>query len=161
MSKIASSSALVPATIYIYFESTEHIIHQLYINIAEGIADNIFKGYGSDMNVWQGFYLAWKNLYRYLVDHPDVYSFQEQYTRSPYFNRVAKKDADLPYLPLRKFFEAGMEGNVLRKMPLDIAQAHFVGPVTIVAGKVISGRGEISSALIDLAIENTWRSLKK
>ncbi len=159
MSKIGKKAKVAPATIYIYFENTESIINQLYMDLKSLVAKDIMKGYKLEMKARDACMLIWRNYFEVLITYKMEYTFLEQFSNSPFITHVSREEGMRQFQPLMDFFERAMERGEIKKMPQSLIFPLFYAPLAQLAKNVIAGHLMPTEEILDLAMECTWDSL--
>src|SRR6476620_7449155 len=84
MSLIAKNAGVAAGTIYHYFPSKEVLIFELYAHIKKGIEKAMFKNDDQNQSFQQRFFNLFINVCSYYIKNPNVLTFLEQYTSSPF-----------------------------------------------------------------------------
>ena len=160
MSKIAKKAGIAPATIYVYFENTEEIINQLYLDLKELVVADIMQGYQVGMNTEKGFKLIWQNYFASIIKHRNEFQYLEQFSNSPYITQVSIEEGRKQFQPFLDFFEKAMLNGEIKKMPHGLVLALFIAPLSALAKNIISGNSQIDGESVELAMQSTWLSMK-
>ena len=62
MAKVAKVATVSPATIYLYFESKQDMVNQLYLDVKSSFAEAAFQGYNSEKPIKESFEKIWFNM---------------------------------------------------------------------------------------------------
>ncbi len=83
ISKIAKEAGVSPATVYIYFDSKEIMLQDIYREYSEEIFDYIFRKVHRGMEGQQLIEILVRSYYDYIQDHQEIYNFVEQFSNCP------------------------------------------------------------------------------
>ena len=83
ISKIAKMAGVSPATVYIYFESKEDMLQDIYSEYSEDIFNYLLDKVNRSMEGPQVIELLVRNYYNYILEHREVFSFVEQFSNCP------------------------------------------------------------------------------
>lgn len=83
ISKIAKMAGVSPATVYIYFENKEIMLHEIYSEYSEEIFDYIWDRINREMEGRQLIESLVRSYYNYIREHGEIFSFVEQFANCP------------------------------------------------------------------------------
>ena len=156
MSKIAKKAKVSPATIYVYFKNKEDLLNQLYLNVKRELWDGMLDGFSKDMPVELGFKLVLRNTFHYSINHPDNFTFYEQFANSPLINRVNIEKAHSYYQPVFDLLARGKREKILRDLPDEILISFAFHPMVQLAKGHVSGEFVLDSQMLESVLELAW-----
>lgn len=160
---IADRAGVSTGTIYLYFENKDALIAGIYKDIEDRMSPLIMKGYAPEKPVRERFIHLGTALLRYFIENPLDFRYLEQFHNSPYgveFRRdsmLGQKRNDNLY---RELLEAGVEGQVIKNLPLVILFALAFGPLLTVARDHILGFISLDDSLIARTVEACWDGIR-
>ncbi len=83
ISKIAKAAGVSPATVYIYFENKEMMLHDIYNEYAEEIFDYLIDSINREMQGQQLIEMLITSYYNYICGNKEIFSFVEQFSHCP------------------------------------------------------------------------------
>jgi AcrR family transcriptional regulator len=83
VSKIAKMAGVSPATVYIYFENKENMLHDIYSEYSEDIYDYLLDSINRDMQGRQQIATLIQSYYNYILENKEIFSFVEQFSNCP------------------------------------------------------------------------------
>ncbi|MBS6645029.1 MAG: TetR/AcrR family transcriptional regulator [Clostridiaceae bacterium] len=83
ISKIARMAEVSPATVYIYFESKEDMLQDIYREYSEEVFSYLLDKVQMDMDGERLIETLVRNYYTYMTEHQEVFSFVEQFSNCP------------------------------------------------------------------------------
>lgn len=116
MSEIAKAAHIATGTLYIYFESKEKLINELFTRCRKSSAEIYFKGYNSSQPFKEGLKTIWFNLFDFRIEHFDEAVFMDQCYHSPYISETTKELTKKLIQPLYKLVEKGREEKLLKNL---------------------------------------------
>lgn len=116
MSEIAREAKIATGTLYIYFESKEVLINELFTLCRKSSADIYFKGYDPSLPFVQGLRTIWFNLLEFRMEHFQEAVFMDQCYHSPYITETTKELTKKLIQPLYKLVERGKEEKQLKNL---------------------------------------------
>jgi AcrR family transcriptional regulator len=72
-----------PATVYIYFENKENMLHDIYSEYSEDIYDYLLDSINRDMQGRQQIATLIQSYYNYILENKEIFSFVEQFSNCP------------------------------------------------------------------------------
>ncbi|WP_313577483.1 TetR/AcrR family transcriptional regulator [Lacrimispora sp.] len=83
VSKIAKMAGVSPATVYIYFENKEDMLHDIYLEYSEEIYDYLLDSVKREMEGRQQIEVLIRSYYNYILENKEIFSFVEQFSNCP------------------------------------------------------------------------------
>lgn len=101
VSKIAKEAGVSPATIYVYYESKEDMLSQVFREYAGKSYDYLMKRLHPGMDAGELIEAIIKSTYYFSVEHKEIFSFVEQCSRCPTLSGgVSEKECSCGILDL-------------------------------------------------------------
>jgi AcrR family transcriptional regulator len=116
MSEIAREAKIATGTLYIYFESKEKLINDLFTLCRKSSAEIYFKGYNVNQPFKEGLKTIWFNLFDFRLHHFDEAVFMDQCYHSPYITETTKELTKKLVQPLYKLVERGKDEKLLKNV---------------------------------------------
>ncbi len=116
MSLIAKKAGVAAGTIYLYFDSKDTLMIELYSYLRCKMVDAMLVNDTDRMEYKDRFFNFWINHCRFYIHHPEALCFLEQYTNSPYGTQqssLQKDDARFESI-IREFTRTGIKTGVLK-----------------------------------------------
>lgn len=162
MSKLAKRAGLATGTLYIYFESKEVLLNQLYIKLSKESLERFLKGYSEEETFFTGFKKIWLNYLKHRIEFYDESIFLEQYYRSPYIAPDHLKIAEAMKAPVHNMIQRGKDENQVRcDTDNEMLFLSMLGFIRELADEHITGVYELSGDRIEKAFEISWSSIKQ
>lgn len=114
MCEIAREAGVATGTLYIYFDSKEKLINQLFTACREASAESYFENYDAAAPFAEGFRTVWMNILRFRVKNFDDVVFMDQCYHSPFINDCTSKLTRQMIHPLFTLIERGRDEKVLK-----------------------------------------------
>ncbi len=83
ISKIAKEAGVSPATLYIYFDSKEMMLKDIYRDYAEEIYHHIINSIHQEMSGKQLIEVLMRSYYEYIQENEEIFNFVEQFSHCP------------------------------------------------------------------------------
>lgn len=161
VSKIAKAAQVSPATIYTYFENKDDLIVTTYKAIPETMCYNYFAGVGEELPVKDALNLIWKNIYKYISENKEDYLFTEQFSKSPYMNKVDFEMHRRLFSPMEAVFRRGIEEGILKDAHFHMHALFFYYPILTLANPSNCHSVPLDDVIIEKAFRFAWDSIKK
>lgn len=114
MGEIASAAKIATGTLYIYFDSKEKLINDLFTKCRKSSAEIYFKGYTASQPFKEGLRIIWMNLFDFRLEHFEEAIFMDQCYHSPFITETTKELTKKLIQPLYKLVERGREEKLLK-----------------------------------------------
>ena len=116
MSEIAVAAKIATGTLYIYFESKEKLINELFTQCRKSSVDIYFKDYDASQPFSVGLKRIWINLLEFRMNHFKESVFMDQCYHSPYITETTKDLTKKMIQPLYKLVERGKAEKELKEL---------------------------------------------
>jgi AcrR family transcriptional regulator len=161
MKRLAKEAGISVGTTYLYFDSKEKLINELYKKIVQDFQAVIMKGYQEGRAFKINFNEMLGNALGFYVQNIDCFSFIEQYTYSPFLFKETQDENFAILEPLQKIIKEAKKKKEVKDLPESLLVALSHGPVTsmmklFVAGKVNLTNKKLRAQIIDAC----WLSVK-
>ncbi len=83
MSKIAKAAGVSPATVYVYYDSKDAMLRDIYKEYSEDIYSYVVKRVTREMDGKQLIESLVRSYYNYILEHGEVFYFVEQFSSCP------------------------------------------------------------------------------
>lgn len=83
ISKIAKEAGVSPATVYIYFDSKEIMMQDIYIEYSEEIYNYLLNNVHQGMGGQQLVEILVRSYYNYIQEHKEIFNFVDQFSSCP------------------------------------------------------------------------------
>lgn len=83
VSKIAKMAGVSPATVYIYFENKEDMLHDIYLEYSEEIFDYLMQSIEKETDGAHRIEILMRSYYNYILENKERFSFVEQFSNCP------------------------------------------------------------------------------
>jgi TetR/AcrR family transcriptional repressor of multidrug resistance operon len=160
MSLIAKKAGVAAGTIYVYFESKDALMIELFSYIRAKMIEAILVDDNEDADFKERFFSIWLNHCFFYINNPDMVYFLEQYTNSPYYHRDDKKDADKFQKVLEAFVKTGIENGFLKEIDHHLLGLFVHGSV-ISAAKIYLKKLKIGKDELRQVAQIVWDGIKK
>lgn len=161
VSQISREAGMAAGTIYHYFQDKNELIRAVYKDVKKQMGQAMMNGFDKNNTIRDQFFVYWKNLYQYFVQHPLQFAFLEQYHHSTFINQETQKESKHYYQPVLDFFEAGMNQKVFKDMGLSLVSELVYGNIATTARLVLNEEISLTARQLDEVVEASWDSIKQ
>ena len=164
MSMIARKAGVAVGTIYLYFESKDKLIAELFQDLERRILEVIRAGKPAGMGIRERFLHVTRAIMRYFMDNPIEFRYVEQYMNSPYgicMQRdkiLGKQNHDDVF---KMLLEEGIQHQVVKELPTIVLFSISFGPVIFLIRDHILGFVDMNETLIRQTTEACWDAIKR
>jgi len=166
-SEIAERAGVGMGSIYRYFEDKDELIRALFAHTEGQFREAIIEGHDPEAPFREQYVNLCRNVLQYLVDHPDIFRFVEQYLNSPY--GVAERrekllgvaSTDVTDGPLEVLFQQARARQMTKDIPLPAIYALTFGPIFFLIRDIHAGLIEAHGEIIRQTVEACWDAVKR
>lgn len=83
ISKIAKKAGVSPATVYIYYENKEIMLHEIYREYSEEIFNHLLSKVRQQVNGKELIEIFARSYYTYIQEHEEIFRFVDQFSSCP------------------------------------------------------------------------------
>jgi AcrR family transcriptional regulator len=164
MAMIAGDAGVAAGTIYLYFESKDVLITELYNEVEGNLIATLQEGYSTERPIRDRFIYLGTTLFRYHVEHPLQFRYIQQYHNSPY-GAALRRDRFLGKTVESNIFielmEQGIAQQVLKDLPLMAISAIAFGPLFVLARDHILGFIVADHTLVEQVVAACWEGIRR
>lgn len=160
MAGIAGEAKIATGTLYVYFESKEALLEDVYREIKSRTAVMYFRDIDPAAPVKVRFRTVWMNALDHRIAHFGEAVFTEQYYQSAFMNEYGRRETHRLFAPLFELIEEGQRQMIIKELdPLLIAM-FSIGPVIELAGLARLGVVELGPELREAAWAMSWDAVR-
>lgn len=157
--KIAKRAGVSPATLYVYHENKEALLVSTYLAIKDELAACLMAGFDRQRPLQDSLRDFWQALFRFVSEQPDKYQFIDQFTNSPFVHLADMSALEIPYQPLYRGLQAGIETKLIKDLPRATLLAFILAPAVFLAKSRLGIGFEASPANIEAAFQLAWDAI--
>lgn len=162
MKQLAQEANVAAGTIYLYFDSKESLINELYKQIKKEFHDSILQGYQAKRDFQSNFFEMLGNAMQYYIAHSDCFSFIEQYTYSPFLFKETQEENLAILQPLQIIIQKAKANNDVKDLPENLLVALCHGPLVSMMKLYIAGKADLANpSTQEQLVEACWQMIKK
>lgn len=159
---IAEVAKVAIGTVYLHFESKDHLMLEAYREVERRCLAAVMKNYPAQEGGRQRFCHLTQGLMRYFKLFPEEFFFVDQFLSSPYRKEVSPR-----YLPdseagrILQFFREGVEEGLFKAMPLAMLLALACGPLIQVVRAHAVGHLYLDEERIARTVDSCWGAIAR
>jgi AcrR family transcriptional regulator len=160
MSEIASAAKIATGTLYIYFESKEKLINELFTKCRKSSVDIYFKDYDTGLPFVQGIRRIWFNLLEFRMNHFKESVFMDQCYHSPFITETTKEFTKKMIQPLYKLVERGKEEKQLKNLDAFLLLIFMVSGINEYVKHSVYSKKKITRSSMEDLFNLMWDGIK-
>lgn len=162
MAKIAKSANIATGTLYVYFESKEQLLNELYKYLRNKSLNRFLSGYDKEKPFKIRLKIVWINYLKHRIEYYEESVFMEQYYRSPYITDNQKKITESLKTPIHELLQRGKK-EMLIKQSTDIEMLFIamLGFIRELVNEHVAGIYMLNEERIEKAFQLSWDMIKE
>jgi AcrR family transcriptional regulator len=160
MAKVAKIANVSPATIYLFFESKQDLVSQLYLDVKGSFAQASFKDYDSNKLVKTNFEKIWFNMAEFKLAHKEEASFLSQCDNTPMIDEGTRQEGLQQLKPLFDLWAQGIKEGVIKDISPYLLYAFTIYPMAFLVNMECRRLCYLDEKLLDKAFQLAWGSMK-
>jgi len=148
IAKIARQAGVSPATVYIYYDSKEHMLASIYREYANSTYEYLMDQIRADMDGRQLINALVRGYYSYITGNLEIYRFVEQCSHCPSLSAEDYNDVCRTFA----FLECMKDRGVLRRYSNECLAAILFSPVKEISAEYPAG-GRTAERLLEELIQ--------
>jgi AcrR family transcriptional regulator len=160
MAKIAKMAEVSPATIYIYFESKQDLINQLYLEVKAEFSAYAFKNYNEDECIKDSFKQVWMNIAEFKLNQIPESNFLSQCDNTPMIDEESRQAGLIHLQPLLDLWERGQQRGVIKLVSPYLLYAYTIYPLAFLSNMKQKELLVLTEKNLEEAFQVAWDSIK-
>ena len=156
MAKVAKMANVSPATIYLYFESKQDLVNQLYLDVKTSFAASAFKGYSPEAEVKINFEKIWLAMATYKLTNKEEASFLSQSDNTPMIDEATRQEGLKQMQPLFDLWTQGQKEGLIKDISPYLLYAYSIYPISFLMNMECRGICPLDKKVIAKAFEAAW-----
>ena len=161
VAKIAREAGVSPATLYIYFKNKEDLLVSTYLEIKQGMGKAMLEGFDEAAPLYETLHQVWKNTFTYVVQNPEEFRYVEQFSNSPYSDKVDPQKVQEQFEPLLLAIRHGIEQKIIKNVSLDVLGAFLIHPIMVLANPRHCKTFHATEENVAAAFSMAWDAIKR
>lgn len=159
MNEIATSAGLATGTLYIYFDSKEDLINEVFSRCRQA-SEQVFQGYDEGEPFKNSFKTTWHNLLHYRINNFKEAVFMDQCCHSPFLTQSNKELTNSILHPLYTLIEQGKRERVIRELDNCLLITFITGSIHEIVKYAQSHGKRLTEPVIEDIFEMCWNGIK-
>lgn len=160
MAKVAKIANVSPATIYLFFESKQELVNQLYLDVKGSFAEAAFHQYKPDDEVKNSFEKIWIAMAAFKLENKEEASFLSQCDNTPMIDEDTRQEG-LKYLtPLFDLWSKGIKEGIIKDISPYLLYAFSIYPMAFLMNMDNRALCSLGDNVINEAFQVAWDSIR-
>lgn len=160
MKKIAEEAHIAAGTIYLYFKGKEELINALYDLAIKEFNNTVIAAYTEGDAIEDNFFAMMNSAIQFYIQHPDHFSFIEQYTYAPFLFKENREQNFILLRPIFKLFIQGKKSKLVKNLPNEILIAIIHGGLNTIIKLHLAKKFDLSLKKNQKTfIQSIWSSI--
>lgn len=162
MSVLAKKANVAAGTIYHYFESKEHLIASLYLELRLKLLDSLdIELENISISYRERFRRFFFSHYEYYLNNPKEFYFFEQFASSPLLGKIDREDLSTINQPLIDFVRKGVVTMQLKDLPTRLLWGMIHAQILALVRLHLNNEVHIDAENQKGAFDACWDGIKK
>ncbi|MCT8977144.1 TetR/AcrR family transcriptional regulator [Clostridium sp. CX1] len=131
ISKIAKKAGVSPATVYVYYENKEIMLHKIYQEYSEEIYSHLLSKIYEGISGRELIEVFIRSYYNYIEEHEEIFRFVDQFSSCPALANRCKKEKGSE--ALKQSLEQMKEKKIIKNFHSDNLTAIIFSPIKSIA----------------------------
>ena len=160
MAKVAKIANVSPATIYLFFESKQELVNQLYLDVKGSFAEAAFREQKSVDEVKKSFEKIWIAMAAFKLEHKEEASFLSQCDNTPMIDEETRQEG-LKYLsPLFELWSKGIKEGIIKDISPYLLYAFTIYPMAFLMNMDNRALCPLGENVLKKAFQVAWDSIR-
>lgn len=164
MSMIAGKANVAVGTIYIYFNSKDELIDELFLDLERRIVTTLQENYSAKSTIREQFLFLTSKFLSFFLENTIQFRYFEQYINSPY-GILLHRDRLLGKIDREDIFMNlivdGVANQIIKDIPATVLFSVSFAPLIFLLRDHILGFITLDDALINKVTEACWDGIKR
>lgn len=158
ISKIAKEAGVSPATIYIYYENKDIMIHEIYHELRMEQESFLLDNIAPDTNAKAAMETIFKSYKNYIDNHEEEHFFIKQFYSCPCMYEEVKNHKH--NLKLEELINKYKKNKEIKNINNKIIISLLLAPIEQIAENILGYKGVFSEEEINQMFEVVWNTIK-
>lgn len=161
MAKVAKRANIAVGTIYLYFNSKEDLLNQLYLKLYKESIERFLENFDATAPFREGLKRVWVNYLMHRINHYKKSHFLEEYYKSRFINDSHKQMAEQMKKPVHDIIQKGKDLGLVRKdVDNEMIFLGMLGFIRELADEHVANVFVLDDKSIDKAFDMSWNMIK-
>ena len=157
MSAIARKASIAAGTLYLYFQSKDDLLNEVFLHLKRESLAYIEKQIQPAGSLEERLRLIWFALADWHLKYPQAFNVIQQCEVSGILSPHTLQQQEAMEKPLLQEFQQAVEEGLIKDLPREIAYALMMGPIVILAH--LQAKGEID--VTEEVLHHTYEQLQQ
>lgn len=155
ISKIAKEAGVSPATIYIYYENKDIMIHEIYHELEMNRYNFMLGSINSNMSARETLETICKSYYHYIINHEEEFFFIKQFASCPCFY----SESQTQQYSLERLFNKFKENKEIKNINNEILTSILISPIEGIVEHFFRSGVSTSEEEINQLFDMVWETI--
>lgn len=161
MADVAKEAGIATGTLYIYYDSKELLINDLFVVTKQEIANVMFKAENQGTTLYETFKKIWLAYFKFCYQNPEKMLFVEQFLYSGLITDENITKTDACFEPLDEFLNLAKQQSYIKDVDVALLKAHLQGAIHEQIKIMIKDNLSIEKTPINELFDLTWNGVRK
>lgn len=129
ISKISKEAGIAAGTVYIYFNSKQEIVDELYRKIKMQLHEQMMLGIKEGESFEDKMYFIWRRAIKYFLNNSMEAKFLNQFDYITYISEDVLKEIHEPYNVFSDLIDKAIAKGILKPVSKELITAVLMGPI--------------------------------
>lgn len=144
---------------YIYFSNKEDLLVSTFLTVKSQLSEYTLSDFSSNNTLKENVRNFWLRLYEFVSTNKDDYQYIDQFSNSPFIQRVDTAELEQPYAQFHQALQHGIEQGVIKDIPLAVLRSFILAPAVFLARSRLATGIPGSEQNIDIAFSLAWDAI--
>lgn len=160
-SAIAKQAGIANGTLYLYFDSKEQLLNQLYIKLKKHLAEDLIQGLCTDATIQEELEIVWYNVLNHLLSYPIEFAFIEQFENSPLLDKATLELSSEIFQPAYALLTKARTRKVVKDISNELLIFLFFAPMSYCLKQYIRLKRKPVEEMISTLYQGCWDAIKR
>ena len=160
VAKIAKEARVSPATIYIYYKCKEDLLVSIYTTLKKKLSQAMLVGFDPNIAIKKVLRKVWFNAFDFFEKHPDYFMFMEQFSNSPYIDKVDHDELEQNFQQIIQIMQRGIDQEIIKDVPFELLMTFAFYPVLTLSNTRLCKEIQLTDENKSLAFDLAWDAIK-
>lgn len=161
MAKVAKIANVSPATIYLYFESKQDLVNQLYLDVKESFAKATFANYDSGETIKDRFEKIWYKMAHFKLNNKEEASFLSQCDNTPMIDEPTRQEGLKHLKLLFDVWNEGKQQGIIKAISPYLLYAFTIYPIAFLMNMDNRKLCTLCDTTLNDAFKVAWDSIRR
>lgn len=162
MKAIATEANISPGTLYLYYQSKEDMVSQIYLELKMAFAVEALKRVEPQLSFKENFFRLFFDAYSFMLNHPEEVIFTQQCIRSPFVSHETQQESQIHLIPFIELLQKAQTNGELNTSAPAQFYLPFIYGVLLQAMEtcLLYPEGSDYRSVGEAAFQFCWRAIK-